>query len=253
MDWLTEWWNSVVLWFLELKEDFIACFITEDRWLWLWKGLCVTLEITFAALAIGILVGVVVALIRVTHDNTYSTMRRGPLRFLLRLLNSICRLYLTVFRGTPMVVQLMIWYFVILVSMKNGLPVACIAFGINSGAYVAEIIRAGTMSIDKGQMEAGRSLGFNYVQTLRFVILPPAFKNVLPALCNECISLTKETAVAGYVALQDLTKAGDIIRSRTFIAFMPLLAVAAIYLGIVMLMSWAFSKLERRLRANDNH
>ena len=247
---MTEWWNEVLHWLLRLKKDFIACFITDDRWLWLWRGLGVTLEITFAALAIGIVLGVIVSLIRVTYDNTSTTLRPGPVRFFLRLANGICKIYLTLFRGTPMVVQLMIWYFVILISMK-GVPVACIAFGFNSGAYVAEIMRAGIMSVDRGQMEAGRSLGFNYVETLRFIILPQAFKNVLPALCNECIVLVKETAVAGYVALQDLTKAGDIIRSRTFIAFMPLLAVALIYLGIVMLLSWALGKLERRLRAND--
>ena len=155
-------------------------------------------------------------------------------------------------RGTPVVVQVMIFFYVIFATAKDGTMVAALAFGINSGAYVAEIIRGGIMSIDNGQFEAGRSLGFNYLQTMRYIIVPQTIKNVLPSLMNEFIALLKETSVAGYVAVQDLTKAGDIIRSRTYSAFMPLIAVALIYLIVVMFFTWLVGKLERRLRASDH-
>ena len=167
------------------------------------------------------------------------------------LLNFICKIYLTVIRGTPVVVQLMIMYFIVLVSSTNKVLVAVLAFGFNSAAYVAEIFRSGIMSIDEGQFEAGRSLGFNYVQTMRYIIIPQAFKNVLPALANEFIVLLKETSVAGYVGLVDLTKGGDIIRSRTFQAFMPLIGVAVIYLVMVMFFTWLVGILERRLRDSE--
>ena len=156
-------------------------------------------------------------------------------------------------RGTPVVVQLLIIYFVIFGSVNiEKVPVAIMAFGLNSGAYVAEIFRSGIMSIDAGQFEAGRSLGFNYVQTMRYIIMPQAFKNVLPALGNEFIVLLKETSVAGYIALQDLTKGGDIIRSRTYDAFMPLIAVALIYLAMVLIFTKLVNMLERRLRNSDH-
>ena len=182
------------------------------------------------------------AVIRSTHDKTGK----------LRLLDFLCRVYLTVIRGTPVVVQLLIIYFVIFgsVNISKGL-VAIVAFGVNSGAYVAEIIRGGIMSVDKGQFEAGRSLGLGYGQTMIYIILPQAFKNVLPALGNEFIVLLKETSVSGYIALQDLTKGGDIIRSQTYTAFLPLIAVAGIYLAVVMLFSWLLGKLERRLKNNE--
>ena len=184
-----------------------------------------------------------IAIVRTTHDKTGK----------LKILNVICRVYLTVIRGTPVVVQLMIIYFIIFGSVDiSKVLVAIIAFGINSGAYVAEIFRSGIMSIDNGQFEAGRSLGFNYAQTMMYIIMPQAFKNVLPTLCNEFISLLKETSVSGYIALQDLTKGGDIIRSRTYDAFMPLIAVALIYLAMVMIFTKLVSLLERRLR-NSEH
>ncbi len=163
----------------------------------------------------------------------------------------LAKLYLTVIRGTPVVVQLMIAYFIIFASSNNKIMIAVIAFGFNSGAYVAEIVRSGIMSIDNGQFEAGRSLGFNYVQTMMYIIIPQAFKNVLPALANEFIVLIKETSVSGYVGLMDMTKGGDIIRSRTYSAFMPLIAVALIYLLIVMFFSKLVSNLERRLRSSE--
>ena len=178
-------------------------------------------------------------------------MRPGFGRFMLKILNVIAKIYLTVIRGTPVVVQLMIMYYIILASSNNKLLVGMIAFGVNSGAYVAEIVRSGIMSIDPGQFEAGRSLGFNYVQTMRYVIIPQALKNVLPALANEFIVLLKETSVAGYIAMQDLTKGGDIIRGVTYSPFMPLIGVALIYLVMVMFFTFLVNKLERRLRNSE--
>ena len=193
-----------------LQDRLYLNFIKDDRWMYIVDGLKVTLLVTFFAVLIGIVIGFLVATVRSTYDKTGK----------LKILNILCQIYLTVIRGTPVVVQLLIIYFVIFGNVNiDKIPVAIMAFGFNSGAYVAEIFRSGIMSIDGGQFEAGRSLGFNYVQTMRYIIMPQAFKNVLPALGNEFIVLLKETSVAGYIALQDLTKAGDIIRSRTYDAF----------------------------------
>ena len=235
-----------------IAADFKLNFLDDDRWQYLWNGLGVTLSITLGAVALGIVIGVLVAMVRSTWDQTQETMRKGLGRTVLHLLNSICNVYLTVIRGTPVVIQLMIAYYIILASSRDGVMVATLSFGINSGAYVAEIIRGGIMSIDKGQMEAGRSLGFDYMKTMWYVIIPQTMKNVLPALANEFIVLLKETSVAGYVAVKDLTKGGDIIRGVTYSAFMPLLAVAAIYLVMVMFFTWLVGKLERRLRSSDH-
>ena len=243
---------SVSQWFADVKADFILNFIKEDRWKYLLNGLGVTLKITLVAVLLGIVIGVVVAIVRSTYDKNYDRMRKGPGRGFLRLFNAIAKIYLTVVRGTPVVVQLMIIYYIIFASSNNGVMIAMLAFGINSGAYVAEIIRSGIMSIDNGQFEAGRSMGFNYVQTMRYIIIPQALKNVLPALANEFIVLLKETSVAGYVSVEDLTKGGDIIRGRTYSAFMPLIAVALIYLVLVMFFTWLVGKLERRLRNSDH-
>ena len=192
---------------------------------------------------IGIVLGFLVAIIRSTYDKTGK----------LKILNAVCKVYLTVIRGTPVVVQLLIIYFGIFSSVDiNKVLVAIMAFGLNSGAYVAEIFRSGIMSIDNGQFEAGRSLGFNYVQTMIYIIMPQAFKNVLPALGNEFIVLLKETSVSGYIALQDLTKGGDIIRSRTYDAMFPLVAVALVYLVMVMIFTKLVNMLERRLRNSDH-
>jgi polar amino acid transport system permease protein/polar amino acid transport system substrate-binding protein len=163
----------------------------------------------------------------------------------------ICKIYLTVFRGTPVVVQLLIAYFIIFASSNNSIMVASVAFGVNSGAYVAEILRGGILSIDNGQFEAGRSLGFNYVQTMMFIILPQTFKSILPALANEFIVLLKETAIAGYVGVTDLTRGANIIRGITYQSFWPLLAIAAVYLVMVMFFTWLVGILERRLRKNE--
>lgn len=227
----------------ELKKEFILNFIEDNRWKYIVDGLKITLIVTIFAVLIGVLLGFLIAIVRTTHDKTGK----------LKILNAICKVYLTVIRGTPVVVQLMIIYFIIFGSVDiSKVLVAIIAFGINSGAYVAEIFRSGIMSIDNGQFEAGRSLGFNYAQTMMYIIMPQAFKNVLPTLCNEFISLLKETSVSGYIALQDLTKGGHIIRSRTYDAFMPLIAVALIYLAMVMIFTKLVSLLERRLRNSDH-
>ena len=226
-----------------LQERFYLNFIADDRWKYLVNGLKVTLTITFFALIIGVVLGFLVAIVRSTYDKTGK----------LKILNLICKVYLTVIRGTPVVVQLLIIYFIIFGSVDiNKTLVAVMAFGFNSGAYVAEIFRSGIMSIDDGQFEAGRSLGFNYAQTMFYIIMPQAFKNVLPALGNEFIVLLKETSVSGYIALEDLTKGGDIIRSRTYDAFMPLIAVAVIYLVMLMIFTKLVNMLERRLRNSDH-
>ena len=223
-------------------ESFRQNFFEADRWRYLWDGLCTTLLITALAVCLGMILGFLVAIIRSTYLRTKKLL----------IPDLICRLYLTVIRGTPVVVQLLIIYFVIFASVPVSKTfVAVIAFGINSGAYVAEIVRGGIMSIDVGQLEAGRSLGLNYPQTMLYIIMPQAFKNVLPALANEAIVLLKETSVAGYIAIADLTKGGDIIRSQTFSAFLPLLAVAVIYLVMVVVLTRLVGRLERRLAAND--
>ena len=227
----------------ELKSSFISNFIDDNRWRYITDGLKITLLVTVFAVLIGVVLGFLIAIVRTTHDKTGK----------LKILNAICKVYLTVIRGTPVVVQLMIIYFIIFGSVDiSKVVVAIVAFGINSGAYVAGIFLSGIMSIDNGQFEAGRSLGFNYAQTMMYIVMPQAFKNVLPTLCNEFISLLKETSVSGYIALQDLTKGGDIIRSRTYDAFMPLIAVALIYLAMVMIFTKLVSLLERRLRNSDH-
>jgi len=239
-------------WFEDFKADFILNFVDGNRWKYLWDGLGNTLLITLLAALLGVIIGVIIAMVRSTYDKTADGARMTFGRRLFGLVNGICKIYLTVLRGTPVVVQLMIIYFVIFASSDNGTMVAALAFGLNSGAYVAEIVRGGIMSIDNGQFEAGRSLGFNYVQTMRFIIIPQTIKNVLPSLANEMIALLKETSVAGYVAVKDLTKGGDIIRSRTYSPFLPLLAVAAIYLALVMFFTYLVGLLERRLRNSDH-
>lgn len=240
--------------FSTLADEFKFVFIDGDRYKQMITGFKNTLKITFGALIIGIAIGIIVAAVRSTYDKNADKMKkRGGIGYiLLALLNAVCKLYLTVIRGTPVVVQLMISYFLIFVSMRDGVPVGIFAFGINSGAYVAEIFRGGIMSIDNGQFEAGRSLGLNYVQTMTHIIVPQMFKSVLPTLCNEFIALLKETSVAGYVGVVDLTKAGNSIAGRTYSYFMPLISVAVIYLLIVMVLTWLVGKLERRLR-NSEH
>ena len=239
-------------WLWDLIDEFKFVF-GDARWELIVDGFLNTLKITAGALIVGIVIGVLIAAVRSSFDKNKESMKlHGGVGYIvLSIFNAICKVYLTVIRGTPVVVQLMICYFVIFVSSDDGVPVAIFAFGINSGAYVAEIFRAGIMSIDHGQFEAGRSLGFNYFQMMRYVVIPQAFKVVLPTLCNEFIALIKETSIAGYVGIMDLTKAGDLIRGRTFSAFMPLIAVAIVYLLLVIILTWLVGKLERRLRKSE--
>ncbi len=239
--------------FEELKNEFILNFLDGAKWKWLVDGLKNTLIITFFALLLGVAIGVIIAIIRSTYDKNREVYKKngGVGYVVLSVLNFISNLYLTIIRGTPVVVQLLIFYFIIFASSRNGIAVAVFAFGINSGAYVAEIFRGGIMSIDNGQFEAGRSLGFNYFQTMLYIITPQVIKATLPTLCNEFIVLLKETSVAGYVGIMDLTKAGELIRGRTFSAFMPLIAVALIYLVVVIILTRLVKILERRLRKNE--
>ena len=240
-------------WWADIQAQFDLNFIQKDRWLSLLRGLENTLLITFFAALLGIALGILVAAVRTTYDNNGENMKfqKSIGYYILKFFNVICKIYLTIIRGTPVVVQLLIIYFIIFANSTNDILVATLAFGINSGAYVAEILRGGIMSIDKGQFEAGRSIGFNYLQTMLYIIIPQVFKNVLPTLLNEFIVLLKETSVAGYVGVMDLTRAGNSIRGVTFSAFMPLIAVALIYLAIVMLLTWVVGKVERRLRKNE--
>jgi His/Glu/Gln/Arg/opine family amino acid ABC transporter permease subunit len=226
-----------------LQTNFINDFIKADRYQLLLKGLLITLEITVFSTLAGTLIGLGLALIKVLESNGRYVF------FLTRFAN----LYLTVVRGTPVVVQLMIIYYGVFASVNiDKIFVAILAFSLNSGAYVAEIIRAGIMAVDRGQMEAGRSLGLPYAVTMRKIILPQAFKNILPALFNELITLLKETSVAAFIAVSDLTRSGDLIRAKTYDPFLPLLAVASIYLAMVMGMTNLVGRLERRLRRSDN-
>lgn len=226
MEWLTKWLDRLY-----------QTFIVGERYKTIIGGLEKTIIITVGALAIGVIIGTIIAIIKV------FAMGNKKLKFL----DMLCNLYLTVIRGTPVVVQLLISFFIIFVSAKDGTWVAVITFGINSGAYVAEVIRSGIMSIDNGQMEAGRSLGLTRAQTMKEIILPQAFKNVLPAIGNEMIALLKETSVAGYVAVQDLTKAANQIKNTTYDQINPILLVALVYLLIVILLTKLLSIMERRL------
>ena len=221
-------------------------FIYDDRYTLYLEGLKNTLILTVLALLLGLVLGVIVALVRSTWDKNGAEMK-GPAKVILQITNYVCNLYLTVIRGTPVIVQLMIWYFIIFASSRNKVLVAAFAFGINSGAYVAEIIRGGIMSVDDGQTEAGRSLGFGYINTMRFIVLPQAFKAVLPALANEFIVLLKETSVAGYVGLMDLGYAGNTVGGISFDYLFPLLVTAAIYLILVIFFTNLVKRLERRL------
>lgn len=242
---LTAWWSDIQL-------QFYVAFIKDNRWKYIVTGLGNTLRVTFFAVLLGIALGAVIAIIRSTWDRTHDTMRPGFRKGCFGFLNWLSKVYLTVIRGTPVVVQIMILFFIIMADSKNKILTGVLAFGLNSAAYVAEIIRSGIMSVDIGQSEAGRSLGFNYTQTMWFIVLPQALKNVLPALANEFIVLLKETAVAGYVGLTDLTRAAGIIRGVTYQSFMPLIGVALIYLVMVIFFSWLVGKLERRLRSSEH-
>jgi len=241
---MNEFWDNIV-------SQFTTAFIVHDRWKYMTEGLGNTLLLTFFSLILGIILGVVIATVRSSWDKLSPEMPKGPARSLFGFSNWLCKVYLTVIRGTPVMVQIMIIFFVVMASSRNKMLCGVIAFGINSGAYVAEIIRGGIMSLDIGQTEAGRSLGFNYVQTMRYIVLPQAFKNILPSLANEFIVLLKETAIVGFVGVTDLTRGANIIRGVTYQGFFPLISVALIYLMLVMFFTWCVGRLERRLRASE--
>lgn len=232
-------------------DQFTMAFITDNRWKYIVRGLGNTLLLTFLALILGVVLGIVVAAIRSTYDKQYAEMRKGLGKGIFAFLDKICKIYLTVIRGTPVMVQVMIIYFVIMASSSNKMLCGVIAFGVNSGAYVAEIIRSGICSIDQGQFEAGRSLGYNYIQTMWYIILPQAFKNILPALANEFIVLLKETSIACYVGVVDLTGGANIIRGITYQSFFPLITVAIIYLIMVIFFTKMVSLLERRMKNSE--
>ena len=234
--------------FGKLAEDFHQTFIEANRWAALLKGVGVTLEITAMALVLGVILGVIVAVIRSSHDQMSGQRQKNAL---LSVANAICKVYLTVIRGTPVMVQLLIMYFVIMATSTNKILVATLTFGINSGAYVAEIIRSGIMSIDKGQMEAGRSLGLSYVSTMGQIIVPQAIKNILPALGNEFIALLKETSIVNVVGMVDITKWAIQVQGRTYQAFMPYFGIAGIYLLMVIILSKLVNLLERKLNKDD--
>ncbi len=229
-------------WLEKVGKMFDMAFVSGDRWKLYIKGLGVTLEIAFFAAILGLAIGTIVALMKL------STNRKGGKSIRARLAN----VYIDIIRGTPSVLQLLIMWFIILKNCKNGVLVAVLSFGINSGAYVAEIVRAGILAVDKGQTEAGRSLGLSKVQTMIYIVLPQAIKNVLPPIGNEFIVLLKETAIVGYVSLTDLTRAANQISSRTYEAFMPLIGAAVIYFVIIKILTILLEKLERRLRKSDN-
>lgn len=238
---------------ITIIKEIDRIFVQDSRYLKIIEGFSNTLKITGGALLVGIVIGVLIAAVRTSYDKNNEAMKlKGGIGYYaLSVVNFICKVYLTVIRGTPVVVQLMIMYFVVFASSSNGVLVGILAFGINSGAYVAEIFRAGIMSIDQGQFEAGRSIGFNYIQTMRYIIIPQMFKAVLPTLLNEFIALLKETSVAGYVGVMDLTKAGNIIGGRVFEYFLPLACVAIIYLIAVLILTAVVGRVERRLRKSE--
>ena len=233
--------QAITNWFLDIGDSFYTTLIAENRWMMFVKGLGNTLVIALFATLIGIVIGTLVAIIRVYCA---QTGRLKPLNLLLSL-------YITIFRGTPVVVQLMIMYYAIFASVTNGVPVAILAFGINSGAYVAETVRSGIMAVDKGQTEAGQSLGLSSTAVMRLIVLPQAIKNILPALGNEFIALLKETSVVGYITIVDVTRVADLIRSRTYDQFFPLLIVALIYLVLVIGITQLLKIAERRLAKSD--
>lgn len=245
-----QWILNLPQWLEDIFYKLYKCFIYDDRYTMYVDGLKNTLLLTIMALVLGIVLGVIIALVRSTWDKNGNEMK-GLAKYIMKFSNAICSTYLTVIRGTPVIVQLMIWYYIVFAKSRNKVLVAAFAFGINSGAYVAEIIRSGIMSVDAGQMEAGRSLGFGYIDTMRHIILPQAFKAVLPALANEFIVLLKETSVAGYVGLMDLSYAGNTVGGNSFEYLFPLLLTAIVYLILVMFFSHLVGKLERRLRNSE--
>ena len=240
--------QSLIDWLDRLGPRLYAAFLEGDRWRLYLQGLLTTLELTVVALIVGVVLGVLVAVVRTAHDQQRPGRRKNPL---LGIFNIICKIYTTVIRGTPMLVQILIWGFVIFASSRNKFMVGVVALGINSGAYVVEIVRGGLMSVDVGQSEAGRSLGLGYLDTMRFIIIPQAFKNILPSLGNEFITLFKDTSLVNTIGLTELTYRASRIAGTTFDYMPPYIGIAIMYLAVVIILTWLQGKLERRLRQSD--
>ena len=237
----------MIQWFSSLAPRIHMAFIEGDRWRLYLKGLGATLEMTVLALCIGIVLGVLVAVIRTAHDQ----QRLGQHNLILGVLNTVCQVYTTILRGTPMMVQLLIWAFVIFKSSRNMIMVGTIGLGINSGAYVAEIVRGGLMSVDGGQSEAGRSLGLNYLDTMRFIVVPQAFKNILPSLGNEFITLFKDTSLVSSIGAAEILYYAEAIGGKTYEFMFPYIGTAIMYLIFCIILTWLQGRLERRLRQSD--
>ena len=233
--------------FDKLIADFTQTFIDGNRWQSLLQSLGVTLELTFLALFLGAAIGVVIAVVRASYDQMVEQHKENKV---LKFFNDVCQVYVTIIRGTPMMVQLLIMYFVIMASSTNTLLVATLSFGCNSGAYVSEIIRGGIMSVDRGQTEAGRSLGLSYIQTMWFIVIPQAIKNILPALGNEFIALLKETSIVNVIGMKDITKWALNVQGRTYQAFMPFIGIAVIYLILVIILTKLVSLLEKKMKTD---
>lgn len=238
----------------QLSKEFTRTFITDNRWMWFRNGFQNTLIITVVAALIGIAIGVVVSVVHYMADSVkHKKKRRSPGAWLIVALDKVLAAYVSIMRGTPLAIQLTIMAFIIMAGFPNKIVVCCVAFGVNSGAYVSEVIRGGINSVDVGQMEAGRSLGLSQLASMRLIILPQAIKNILPALCNEGIAVLKETSIVGLISVVDLTRASDLVRSRTLSPYFPLISVAVVYYLLVAGLSAAVSRLERRLRQSDRH
>ena len=242
------WLSSLppVQWLIELGPRFYTAFVEAERWKLYLKGLGVTFQITVAAISMGLVLGLVVAMVRTAHDQ----QRLGCRNLALGLVNAVCKVYTTVIRGTPMMVQILIWNFVIF-KTRNKILVGMAAMGINAGAYISEIIRGGLMSVDSGQSEAGRSIGLSYFDTMRFIVIPQAFKNILPSMGNELVTLFKDTSLVNTIGAAEMTYYATRIGGKTFDYMPPLLIIAAMYLVFVMGLTWLQGRLERRLRQSD--
>ncbi|MDD6160676.1 MAG: amino acid ABC transporter permease [Oscillospiraceae bacterium] len=243
-------WTVIAEKWMEFGAKFSTAFIEGGRWKLYLKGLASTLELTVIALVLGTVLGVAVAVIRSAHDQQRVGRKKNPV---LSVINGICKVYTTVIRGTPMMVQLLIWGYVIFATSRNHTMVGALGLGINSGAYVAEIVRGGLMSVDVGQTEAGRSLGLGYVDTMRFIVIPQAFKNILPALGNEFITLFKDTSLVSAIGGAELVYYAKAVGTKTYDVMLPYIGIAVMYLVFVLILTWLQGKLERRMRQSDRH